>query len=178
MSLNLPDSLFSFYSTGHNAGLDLINTWLRGAQRVRQHQLDQIGAALSDDEYFGTQSDSVRDASGLPAMQQALVRSQIERSTAYWWGLFNTLRQNQLELAEQIRSVTLQMTESLCQSISEMPAAILPVPMASSLNEVIHAASAGLSNAQEPAQAAMNGITGSHRGRVTPAQGAAALNGA
>ena len=178
MSLNLPDSLFGFYSAGHKAGLDFINTWLRGAQRVRQHQLNQIGAALSDYERIGTQLEAVHDGSEWQAMQQELVRSHIERGTAYWYGLLNTLRENQLEWTEQMRSRMLQMTESLCQSINEMPVAILPVPVASSLNGIIHAASVNLSNVQQQAQAAMDGMTGHHRGRATPARAAAALDGA
>ena len=178
MSLNLPDSSFGFYSACHKTGMDLINTWLRGAQRVRQHQLDQIGAALSDHERIGVPSDPVRDASAVQTMQQALVSSQIERGAAYWWGLVNTTCQTQLELADQMRSSTLQMAESLCQSINEMPAAILPVPVASSLNGVIRAATLNLSNAQERAQADVDGITGSHRGHGTLARAAAATDSA
>lgn len=48
MSLNLPNPLFASYCARHKAGLDLINTWLQGVQRVRQHQLDRIGAAAPD----------------------------------------------------------------------------------------------------------------------------------
>ncbi len=178
MNLNVPNPLFVFYSAVHKVGVDLMSTWLQGVQRVRQHQLDLIGAALSDYEQIGTQSESVGDACELQAMQQALVRSHIQRGTAYWYGLGHTLRQNQFELAEQMRSRALQMAESLCQSINEMPAAILPQPVASSLNAVINAASVDLSNAQEQAQAAMDGMTGRHRGRATPAHGTAASDGA
>ncbi len=178
MNFNLPHPLFAFYSTGHKAGLDLMSTWLQGVQRVRQHQLEQVGAALADCERISTQSDPVRDASGLQAVQQALVRSHIERGTAYWYGLLDALHQNRLEWAEQMRSRMLQMAESLCQGINEMPAAIFPVPVASSLNAVIHAASVELSNAQERAQAAMDGMTGTHREPAAPARAAAATRGA
>ena len=162
MNLNLPNPLFGFYSASYKAGLNLMSVWLQGAQRVRQHQLEHIDAALADYERIGTPSDLVRDAPDLLAVQQTLVRNQVQRGTAFWCDLGSTLRQNQFKLADHLRSQAQQMAEALCQSISEMPVALLPQPVASSLHAVIKTASIEMRNAQDRTQATMDGMSG-HR---------------
>lgn len=161
MHLNLPNSFFGFYSASYKATLDLMNAWLQGAQRVRKLQLEHIGVALSDYQNNGTQSDPVRDAFNLQAMQQAVVRCQVQRGTAIWSDMVNTLRQNQFELADQMRNQAHQLAEVTCQSINEMPLAILPPPVASSLHAIIKTASMEMRNAQERTQACM-GMSGLH----------------
>ena len=172
--MSVLDPLFDFCADSHKAGLGLINTWLQGAQRVRQHQLEQISAALSSYEHLSRQPDAVRDASGLQAMQQTLVSSQIERSMAYWSGLASMLGQNQIELAQEARSSALQMAECLCQSAGEMTPVTLLQPVASSLGAAINAVSVGLLNAHEQAQAGPDRLAGRQRGSVTAVRGKAA----
>lgn len=176
--MSVHDPLFNFYSVSHRAGLGLINTWLQGAQRVRQHQLEQIGAALSDYEHISRRSDVMHDASEWQVMQQALVGRHIEKGMTYWAGLITTLGQNQIELAQEMRSRALQVTECLCQSVGEVPPAVLPQFVASSLKTAFNAASVGLPNSQEQARVALDAMAGGHRGRVAAARVTAASDGA
>lgn len=152
--------IFNLYNSSLKAGLGFTNTWLEGALRVRQHQMEQISAAMSGHENIARQLEEKGDASEFHAVVLELARNQVEMSLAYWSGLGQALRESHLELGKQMSSGTLQMIDGWHQSLEEAPLSMVPAPMMSTFRAAINVASMGLRQSID--RASMNGATGSH----------------
>lgn len=165
------ESSLGFYRTALKGVLDYNNVLLQGAQRVRQYQLEQIEAAMSDYGKLSGKLDKDSKPEQLLAAGSELAGGQMERSLAYWNGLSNALGQNQLELAGVLQSRTLALADGFKQQLDDAPAAV-PVPGAATLKMVADMVHNSLSTAQQLVPAAYsNGAQHAGRGKEQESRG-------
>ena len=124
--MNHFNSFLDVYTVAMRSNVELAQSLLNGARRMRQCQLDQINASASDCGVLNDLITSVQDADTLQATHTALLDMQMERTSAYWSGMATAVNETQAEMSCAVQGWCSAATDDLYQAIEQLHLGLAP----------------------------------------------------
>lgn len=113
-----------FYVAAVKSGLGLTDTYLRGMQRIRQSQIDQIGAAGQACARWQKQAETVHDFDALHGFQSDVLNQTMERVSCYWDKIGHDMTRLQLEFSGAVQDCSARATQDARQQVEQMQASL------------------------------------------------------
>lgn len=118
--MNYSQPSIGFYAAAMKANLGITNTFLRGMQRLRQSQLEQIRASSDECAQWLKQADAVHDYTALHSLQSDMISQYVERVSSYWNKLAHATTQLQTELSAALQECGGTATQDLRHEVEQM----------------------------------------------------------
>jgi len=120
------DQLYELYRAGLQSTIDVMDTYLCGAERLRTQQIQAIKDNLADHVETVKEIKSADNMETLHAIQTDLAWRQLEKAVAYWNSVCSTANQNQMDIVRQSEMKALEFTDCVCKSLEDAPAGSEP----------------------------------------------------
>lgn len=108
------------YVTAVKSGLGLTDTYLRGMQRIRQSQIDQISASGQECTRWLKQAETVRDFDGLHNLQSDVLSQYMERVSSYWDKVGHDMTKLQLDLSGALQDCNARATHDVRHEVGQL----------------------------------------------------------
>ena len=111
--MNYSQPYLGFYAAALKSHLGIANTYLRGVQRIRQAQVEQISASSDECAQWLKKAESVDDFTALHSLQSDMISQHVERVTSYWNKVSHAMTQLQLELSGALQDCSATVTQDV-----------------------------------------------------------------
>lgn len=106
------DASFGLYRSALKSGLDVMNLYLSGLERLQSAQAAAVKELCAEQAAAARQLEAVSSVEELQAVQAGLARSQMERAGNYWRGLFVNSYQHQLDFLKEAQAKARTVTDN------------------------------------------------------------------
>jgi phasin family protein len=130
---------FDLYRSMLKATSDATRASLEGAERLRRKQLANIEETLATHARVVADLNAAKDLNALIAASRELAGAQYQTLVSYWNGIYESVGENQAEVARLVQSQIEHFNEGFPSTLVAAPA--VPMPILAALQPLMEVAS-------------------------------------
>lgn len=150
------DASFGLYRAALKSGVDMMNLYLSGIERMQSAQAEAFHDMCADQDEVARKIDATSSLEELQSVQAIFTRTQMERSANYLRGLFVNSYQNQLDFLKQAQARAREATDRFGEKFDGQPLAPAVSAMRMFVDAAHSAYAAGLRVTEEAAAMTAN----------------------